>query len=622
MKLFTGKTVEELIAKTPKIMKNFYSVLAFILGFSVVNAQETHFCASDFAQKSYINKHPEAKGLFKSAEKLIQKNIVNGLIYKSGEEVYKIPVVVHVMHLGEAVGDGNNISDAQIQSGMNQLNAAFRNESGLGIDMGIEFGLAIQDPNGEATTGIIRYDASGLGDYSTGGISLGGDGVDEVTLKAASKWPKDQYYNIWIVSEINGNDGGFGTQGFAYLPGASATYDGTVIQNTAWGSVGTINSWNDLGTTIIHELGHALGLYHTFHVQDDADTTANGCPINSDCSTQGDLCCDTDPHKVSASFTCDTAEINECTGSPLGNVVRNYMDYSDQECQVMFSADQKARMRATLEGPRNGLLISRGLDNPIAACTNPIAISCEPTSGTLGMSADYTGIMTFEIEDEMISNSSVPRLDGGYLDNTGSCVLTSFLSLDSTYKFKFNLHGTNNSYLKAWIDYDNSGTFDAGELVYDELNIGGADDSANVTIPNDAVIDQFLRLRVMIELLTEPSDACHDPEYGQAEDYTVFFYDPELITSTSIEETIGVHNLSIFPNPTSDLINVKFDYSGTDENITLLIHDISGKLVKNITINKALSINTQINVSDLNAGIYNVSIRNKNGQTNQNFIVK
>ncbi len=603
-------------------MKRIVSLIVTILVITSVKAQEIHFCASDFAQKSYIKNHPEAKGLFKSAEKLIQKNIRNGFVYKSTEEVYKIPVVIHVMHLGEAIGDGNNISDAQIQSGMDQLNAAFRNESGLGIDMGIEFGLAIQDPNGEATTGIIRYDASGLGDYSTGGISLGGDGVDEVTLKAASKWPKDQYYNIWIVSEINGNNGGFGTQGFAYLPGASATYDGTVIQNTAWGSVGTINSWNNLGTTIIHELGHALGLYHTFHVQDDADTTANGCPLNGDCSTQGDLCCDTDPHKVSASFTCDTAEINPCTGSPLGNVVRNYMDYSDQECQVMFSADQKARMRATLTGPRNGLLISRGLDNPIAACTNPAAASCEPTTGSFGMTADYTGIMSFEIEGKMISNSSVPRLDGGYVDNSGSCVLTSFLSLDSTYKFKFDLHGTNNSYLKAWIDYDNSGSFDVGELVYDELNLGGADDSANVTIPSDAVVDQFVRLRVMIELLNNPSDACHDPEYGQAEDYTLFFYDPELITSTSIEETIGVRNLSIFPNPTNDVLNVKFDYSSSDDNILVAINDISGKLVKTVNLSKALEINAQINVADLNAGIYNISIRNNEGLTTQNFIVK
>lgn len=602
-------------------MKLFYSSLVLLLFISTIKAQDPHFCASDFAQKSYIKSHPEAKGDFIAAENLIQKNINKGFIFKSSEEIYRIPVVVHIMHLGEVVGTGNNISLAQIQSGIEQLNDAFRNQNGMGTDMGIEFALAIQDPNGASTDGILRYDASGLGDYATAGIALGGDGVDEAVLKAASKWPKDQYYNIWIVSEINNSDGGFGTQGFAYLPGASATYDGTVIQNSAWGNTGTVNTWNNLGTTIIHELGHGLGLYHTFHVQDSTDTMANGCPSNSDCSIQGDLCCDTDPHLVSASFTCDTAEINPCNGSTYGDVVRNYMDYSDQACQIMFSADQKARMRATIEGPRKSLLISRGLDEPIATCANPFVANCEPVSGTLGMTADYSGILSFEIKDHMVNESSVPRIDGGYVDYSGSCVLTSFLSPDSTYELKFDLHGLNDSYVKAWIDYDNSGTFESGELVYDKVHVDAVGDSGKITIPNDATTGEFLRLRTMIELLTEPTDACHDPEYGQAEDYTIFLYIPGVITS-SIKETMGIHNLSVFPNPTEDIVNVNFDYSGSDEDISILIHDISSKLVYQASETKSLQFNTQINVSNFHSGIYSLAIRNEDGLTTQNFIVK
>ena len=356
-------------------MKLFKLLIAFLSVSTFLNAQHSEKCGTDALHRNYYQSHPQEFIKFKKSEAILQDYLQNQMFtFRSSEEVLKVPIVIHVMHLGEDEGIDNNISDAQIHSGITQLNNAFRNVSGLSIDMGIEFELAKQDTNGASTTGIVRYDASGLAGYSDDGVSLGSAGVDEIILKAASQWPHEQYYNIWIVTEINGNDGGYGTQGFAYLPGASATYDGTVIQNTAWGDQGTVNNWNALGATIIHELGHGLGLYHTFHVQSSApgDTAANGCPLNNDCSTQGDLCCDTDPHHVSSSNSCDTLEINPCTGQPLGNVVRNYMDYSDDVCQVMFTDDQKARMRGTLLTTREGLLKSKALKDPVVPSDEPM----------------------------------------------------------------------------------------------------------------------------------------------------------------------------------------------------------------------------------------------------------
>ena len=146
-----------------------------------------------------------------------------------------------------------------------------------------------------------------------------------------------------------------------------------------------------LGSYLGPRNGACLRLYHTFHLQSSGDTTVNGCPQNSDCSLQG-LCCDTDPHFESESFTCDTSEINPCTGTPLGNVVRNYMDYSSQECQIMFTQDQKDRMRAALEGTRKGLLLSRGLDEPIAACEAVDPAGCTPQTDETGLEGNYAGV--------------------------------------------------------------------------------------------------------------------------------------------------------------------------------------------------------------------------------------
>lgn len=78
-----------------------------------------------------------------------------------------IPVVVHVLHNGEPIGVGNNISNAQIQSQIDVLNEDFRRLNAdrvntpaaftpLAADPNIEFRLACVNPNGNATNGIDR----------------------------------------------------------------------------------------------------------------------------------------------------------------------------------------------------------------------------------------------------------------------------------------------------------------------------------------------------------------------------------------------------------------------------------------------------------------------------------
>ncbi|MBK22081.1 MAG: hypothetical protein CMP63_07225 [Flavobacteriales bacterium] len=596
------------------------NLLVLIFFSFVLNAQENQKCATDNLHRKQIENNPQLKIQLQKNEAILQKFINNQYFnFKSTEEVLRVPVVIHIMHLGEAEGEGNNISNAQIESGIQQLNDAFRNVNGMGEDIGIEFALAIQAPNGESTTGVVRYNASGEPEYASDGISTGsGDGLAETDLKALSKWPKDQYYNIWIVSEINGNDGGSGIQGFAYLPGAEAEYDGTVIQNTSWGDQGTVNNWNNLGTTIIHELGHGLNLYHTFHTENEADTTPDGCPLNTNCKDQGDRCCDTDPHLVSSSLSCDTAEINQCTGKLLGNLVRNYMDYSEQECQVLFTADQKARMRGTLLTTRKSLLASKALTPSVSVCENPIANSCIPQTQSDGLEGNYAGIGTFEIEKKVVSNSKTAYFDNGYLDKTSECEVTAFLTPDSSYKVKIlPAGGINTLNSKVWIDYDNSGYFTSEELIFEGNHSGIVADSTNFTIPNTAVQNEFIRLRAAIDIpaITGP---CYEPQYGQIEDYTIYLYTPEEITS---QENINYHKLSVYPNPVESSLSIQFDYSGL-YNGDLIIRDLQGRLINSKAINGRLKIITNVDVSGFQKGIYTLALINQEGTISQNFVVK
>jgi hypothetical protein len=93
----------------------------------------------------------------------------NRLINNSG--IIIIPVVVHVLHHGESIGSGYNISLSQIQSQIDVLNEDFRRLNPDAIntpsafapfasDFGIQFKLACVDPSGNSTDGIVRKQKS------------------------------------------------------------------------------------------------------------------------------------------------------------------------------------------------------------------------------------------------------------------------------------------------------------------------------------------------------------------------------------------------------------------------------------------------------------------------------
>ncbi len=338
-----------------------------------LNAQHTtEPCASAIIHKKLIARNPEFAHKIKANEQLVQQAISNaGPINQTQSATYKIPVVVHVIHLGEPIGTGTNISDAQIYSAISSLNDGFRKAPGSiydgnGVDTDIEFCLAQKGPNGNTTSGINRVNGTGTGDYENIGINYDSN---EVQVKALSFWDNTKYYNIWVVSEIDDNNGGPGTQGYAYFPvNGPFTEDGTVVLYNAFGFDPNMNlgynlkPYTNLNITLIHELGHGLALYHTFEGDD-----GGVCPSNTpgQCATEGDLVCDVPPHIRSSSSCVPDGTANSCAaGTSALDYQHNYMDYSSDICQNMFTADQAARMAGTLTSLRSSLVSTPNL----AAC--------------------------------------------------------------------------------------------------------------------------------------------------------------------------------------------------------------------------------------------------------------
>ncbi len=267
--------------------------------------------------------------------------------------VITIPIIVHIVHNGESIGTGRNISQAQVQSQLATLNEDYRrklgtrgyNENPVGADIEIEFCLAVVNPQGQtmAEPGIDRYNGNRA--------NWGRDDIEGV-LKPSTYWNPDKYYNIW-VTQLNEPTAGGQLLGYAQFPSQSnlpgiptdgpASTDGVVIDyqsfgNAEKGSFPTMRPTYNLGRTLSHETGHWLGLRH----------------IWGDANCGDDFCGDT-PTQASASSGCPVGRVSCGTT----NMVQNYMDYSNDACMNIFTINQKDRIRAVMaNSPRRSSLLN------------------------------------------------------------------------------------------------------------------------------------------------------------------------------------------------------------------------------------------------------------------------
>lgn len=458
--------------------------------------------------------------------------------------VYTIPVVVHVIHLGESVGVGTNISDAQIQSAIDNLTTVYRGNNGLSTDTHIEFQLAQQDANCNATTGIVRVDGRTITDYETNGITLLGSNTNQAAVKGLSYWPNELYYNIWVVSKIEGSDG-TGIQGFAPLPnGTSSATDGMAILYNTFGfdennTQGfNLKSYTNQNKVAVHEMGHGLNLFHTFtgdkglndQQAESCPADVNGCVTFNSTTNQfeyrGDCCADTPRHKQSET-QCSPLATNSCdTGVSLEPSIRNFMSYSAQSCQIKFTPNQRERMRQAIETLRPSLISSKGDNDPIAAPTTTASTpTCTPATQPTGLNSFFTGIKSVQFGTSVSNLSGYPSQDSstGYTDVTANCMQNYELTAAGSVPLTVELYFTNNNYVKSWIDYDNNGEFDSSEMVMNLANRNENNSATTtVTIPSGLSASTQYRMRVICDL-NPITDACTSPRYGQVEDYGARF---------------------------------------------------------------------------------------------------
>jgi hypothetical protein len=356
----------------------------------------------------------QREGIYRAGWEAFEKRISQKRLQRLASRepagtVYTIPVVFHVIHQNGP----ENIPEIAIRNTLNLLNDAFANRNAYqktdGVDVEIRFCIAQQMPDGTIQTGITRHE-SALTD-----IILE---QDDAALKQIGQWDPRSFINIWIVRSINSATNGPGVAGYAYLPSIhGGAADGIVVE-TAF-----MNGDADNAKVLIHEMGHYLGLYHTFE---------GGCK-NEDCTTNGDRVCDTPPDGSVAAVPCGTAP-NTCTSDvndhsannpfrPVNmggqgdqpDMIRNYMDYGQPQCQDKFTDGQKQRMRDALITARASLLVNTSLcaecNTPITATINVPDVVAAGTPVTFSLTLNNPAVfVNWVIDGQTYTNQSTVTL--------------------------------------------------------------------------------------------------------------------------------------------------------------------------------------------------------------------
>lgn len=412
-----------------------------------------HSCATDVLMQKYIaENHLEA---VYAQEKLNKQN--TSPVAENSRTIKTIPVVFHVVYnpnISASAQMNTKITSTVINNAIARLNADYSKTTTTGVrsafqnliaNTNIQFCLAIKDAAGNPTTGIVRATTSQTYFDESSSSTINGSDAMKTAANGSAPWDHLKYVNIWLCDITNNmalcTNGC--TAGYAYLGSTSQStlpdiqngimIDGIVLDYNIGLFENPGTSDLTISKSVSHEMGHYLGLDHTFAGNSNACNTSNDDGFSDTPSIKGPF--------QNFYYCSQATTVQSCTAGKLWQY-ENLMDYSD--CFVMFTTMQSNYMNSVLTNGRYGLTNWQA-----TACSPPTATV--PVASFLGCTSNVSQNATVSFLDASTNSptswswSITPSAGVTYVNTTSATSQNPQVKFANTGTYSVSLTATNSA---------------------------------------------------------------------------------------------------------------------------------------------------------------------------------
>lgn len=577
-------------------MKITYTLKKYLLIMLVTTLGIASYSQSNECGFKYTE---EAKLYFDSIKdeiKTLENKFIQQRLASTSTVLNSVPIKAHIIRRTDGTG---GLTTAELDDAISVMNSIY-------TDAGLEFFLC---------DGINFIDSDDYFNYETS---------EESALFAAHS--QSNIMNIYFANSVQNSTSGSNVCGYARFPGTAITEN-----------ILMANSCTTNGSTLSHEVGHFFSLSHTHGNSNTPGSTAE-LVDGSNCSTTGDFICDTpaDPQlsygnvsSISCVYSGNTQDANNDIYVPDPN---NLMSYSPKECRNIFSLQQLARINAVYQTSRNNLTCptfnADFTADETESCATGLTVNFSDNSiGATSWSWDVNGDDIVDYTSQNVTHTynnlgeydvaltisdgtkNISKVKSNYIDIGGAEITTSTIELNLTLD-----------------DYPNETDW---QFIDENNNVvanGGSYNTPNTTITEIINIGADTCYSFIISDTYGDGICCNfgSGQYEIRDDNGILLASGGLFGFETSDNFRGASvlnldkfktsKISLFPNPSSDVLNIQSEYTPDSYSIISTL----GQVLKTSKVDSNSEFS--VDISEFKSGLYFIKLNKNNSSQTLSFV--